>query len=154
MVSPFPADELPLARSLRGESVDDCEIFIRRNGRSAGGWISVSSRPITEDNGRTLGSVVTFRDITPLKQQLERQGLLSKIAEETADAVLVTDSEGNIEYVNAAFERMTGFTRSEVLARTPGCSSRPARPEFLRGPLERLLRARCSRHDHRPPEER
>ena len=32
MVSPLPAEELPLAKSLRGESVDDCEIFIRRNG--------------------------------------------------------------------------------------------------------------------------
>ena len=146
MVSPFPADELPLARSLRGESVDDCEIFVRRNGRSVGGWISVSSRPITEDNGRTLGSVVTFRDITPLKQQLERQGLLSKIAEETADAVLVTDSTGNIEYVNAAFERMTGFTRSEVLGKNPRLlkSGQHAR-SFYEGLWERLLRGEVFR---------
>jgi PAS domain S-box-containing protein len=119
MVSPYPAEELPLARSLRGESVDDCEIFIRRNGGADGGWISVSSRPIADSSGRTLGGVVTFRDITELKQQLDRHQLLSKIVADTADAVLVTDRMGNIEYVNAAFEQMTGFTRSEVLGKNP-----------------------------------
>jgi sigma-B regulation protein RsbU (phosphoserine phosphatase) len=119
MVSVFPSEELPLARSLHGEVVDDCEIYIRRNGGPAGGWISVSSRPVTDNRGRVLGGVVTFRDITARKQQLVRQQLLSKIAEDTADAVLVTDSAGNIEYVNAAFEQMTGFTRAEVLGKNP-----------------------------------
>jgi sigma-B regulation protein RsbU (phosphoserine phosphatase) len=119
MVSVFPSEELPLARSLRGEVVDDCEIFIRRNGGSDSGWISVSSRPVTDEVGRTLGGVVTFRDITARKQQLERHHLLSKIVEETADAVLVTDNQGTIEYVNTAFEETTGFSRSEVLGENP-----------------------------------
>jgi len=119
MVSVFPSDELPLARSLRGEVVDDCEIYIRRNGGPDGGWISVSSRPVTDDSGRVQGGVVTFRDITARKRQMERHYLLSKIVEETADAVLVTDNLGNIEYVNAAFEHTTGFSRTEVLGENP-----------------------------------
>ena len=119
MLSPFPSDELPLARSLRGEAVDDCEIYIRRNGGPDGGWISSSSRPIVSDRGRTVGGVVTFRDITARKRQLERHHLLSKIVEETADAVMVTDKTGNIEYVNAAFEHTTGFSRSDVLGENP-----------------------------------
>ena len=119
MVSVFPSGELPLARSLRGEVVDDCEIFIRRNGGPEGGWISVSSRPVTDEVGRIQGGVVTFRDITARKQQLERHHLLSKIVEETADAVLVTDKHGNIEYVNTAFEETTGFSRTEVLGENP-----------------------------------
>ena len=119
MVSAFPSDELPLARSLRGEVVDDCEIFIRRNSGPEGGWISVSSRPVTDEVGRIQGGVVTFRDVTARRQQLERHHLLSKIVDETADAVLVTDNQGNIEYVNAAFEATTGFSRTEVLGENP-----------------------------------
>jgi phosphoserine phosphatase RsbU/P len=119
MVSPFPAEELPLARSLRGEVVDECEIYIRRNGGPDGGWISVSSWPVVDGNGRTLGGVVTFRDVTARKLQLERHHLLAKIVDDTADAVLVTDNAGNIEYVNAAFEQTTGYTRLEVLGENP-----------------------------------
>ena len=146
MVSPLPAEELPLAKSLRGEAVDDCEIFIRRNGGHQCGWISVSSRPIADCNGRTLGGVVTFRDITAMKHQLERHQLLSKIVEDTADAVLVTDSTGNIEYVNAAFEEMTGYTRGEVLGKNPRLlKSGHHSQSFYEGLWERLLRGEVFR---------
>ena len=39
--------------------------------------------------------------------------------EETADAVLITDPNGHIEYVNPAFECTTGFRQDEVLGKTP-----------------------------------
>jgi diguanylate cyclase (GGDEF)-like protein/PAS domain S-box-containing protein len=41
------------------------------------------------------------------------------IAEECPDAVLITNAEGVIEYVNAAFEALTGYSRLDVLGRTP-----------------------------------
>ncbi len=72
-----------------------------------------------DGRGRIKGSVTTVRDITARKRQLERHHLLSNIVEETADAVLVTDSLGHIVYVNAAFERTTGFNRADVLGENP-----------------------------------
>jgi PAS domain S-box-containing protein len=39
--------------------------------------------------------------------------------EQTADAVYITDTEGNIEYVNPAFEEITGYEEEEVLGKTP-----------------------------------
>ena len=62
--------------------------------------------------------MTAVRDITARKRQLERHHLLSNIVEETADAVLVTD--GLVSwYVNAAFERTTGFSRADVLGENP-----------------------------------
>ena len=40
-----------------------------------------------------------------------------RYAEHCPDAVLVTDRDGRIEYVNAAFERMTGYSRGELVGR-------------------------------------
>lgn len=44
---------------------------------------------------------------------------LSRAIEQTADSVVITDRDGVIEYVNPAFERMTGFRHDEVVGRTP-----------------------------------
>ncbi len=44
---------------------------------------------------------------------------LAQVLEQVADAVMVTDAGGRIEYVNAAFEAVTGWRREEVLGRTP-----------------------------------
>jgi len=39
--------------------------------------------------------------------------------EQSPDAIMITDAAGVIEYVNAAFEAMTGYARVELLGRTP-----------------------------------
>lgn len=44
---------------------------------------------------------------------------LSRAIEQTADSVLITNSQGIIEYVNPAFEGMTGLTRESVIGYTP-----------------------------------
>ena len=36
--------------------------------------------------------------------------------EYTADAIIITDIEGNIQYVNPAFEKITGYSRAETAA--------------------------------------
>jgi PAS domain S-box-containing protein len=50
-------------------------------------------------------------------EDLNRQ--LSRIVEQTEDTVVVTNFDGHIEYVNPAFERLTGYAREEVLNKTP-----------------------------------
>jgi diguanylate cyclase (GGDEF)-like protein/PAS domain S-box-containing protein len=48
-----------------------------------------------------------------------RDSLAAKIMDEWPDALVVTDPRGRIEYVNHAFEALTGYRRQEVLGRTP-----------------------------------
>lgn len=51
-----------------------------------------------------------------LKKELEK---FYSAVEQTADAVFFTDINGIIQYVNPAFEQLTGFSKKEVLGKTP-----------------------------------
>jgi sigma-B regulation protein RsbU (phosphoserine phosphatase) len=117
-ITPYPSDELPLARSIRGETVLDEVIFIRNREQPEGVWISTSSNPLLDVNGEVNGGVVVFREVTerPFREQNER---LAMAVEQTADSVVVTNIKGDIEYINTAFEETTGYSRQEALGRKP-----------------------------------
>ena len=70
-VTPYPANELPLARAMRGEEVADVETFIRNPQRPEGRWLSVNGRPLRDDDGNLRGGVVVFRDVTERKRAEE-----------------------------------------------------------------------------------
>lgn len=50
---------------------------------------------------------------------IEALETFSRVIEQTADSVLITDDHGVIEYINPAFEAMTGHARSEAIGRKP-----------------------------------
>jgi diguanylate cyclase (GGDEF)-like protein/PAS domain S-box-containing protein len=58
-------------------------------------------------------------DVTDIARAESRMHILSSALEQTADLVMITDRDGNIEYVNPAFEKVTGFAREEVLQKKP-----------------------------------
>ena len=118
-ITPYPSDELPLARSLRGETVYDCQLFVRNQNVPEGIWLSLDSSPLRNEGGSVCGSVVIFRDVTSRKRELERVELLSAVVEQTADSVIITDPEGVIEYVNPAAAKTTGFGEGELVGQTP-----------------------------------
>ena len=85
-VTPFPVDELPLSRSIRGEQVDDVEMFVR-NATSPGGlWTRISGRPLRDASGEISGGVIVCRDITERKHAEEQLSLLQEITVEVAGA--------------------------------------------------------------------
>lgn len=77
-VTLFDAEDLPLMRTLRGESSDEVEVWVRNKVRPGGVWISVSARPLMRDRG---GAVVSFRDVTFAK---DAAGVLAMRSEEVA----------------------------------------------------------------------
>ena len=52
-------------------------------------------------------------------QFMESFAPLASAVEQTADSVVITNKQGIIEYVNPAFEVTTGYSRDEVLGRSP-----------------------------------
>lgn len=60
-----------------------------------------------------------IHDVTEERKALAELKKLSSAVEQTADAVFITNRSAVIEYVNPAFEQMTGFSRAEALGNTP-----------------------------------
>ena len=63
-ITPFPADELPLTRALKGEASDDVEMFVCNPEVPDGAFISVSGRPLQDEDSTEKGGVIVFRDVT------------------------------------------------------------------------------------------
>jgi PAS domain S-box-containing protein len=81
--------------------------------------ILFSASILTDRKGVTLGIVYLAQDIADLKQAQEKNALLAIALENVADAIEITDDTAKYLYVNAAFERITGYTQQEVLGQTP-----------------------------------
>ena len=62
--TPFPAEELPLSRALKGEASDEVEMFVRNPEAPEGVFISVSGRALQDEEGIRKGGVIVFRDVT------------------------------------------------------------------------------------------
>jgi PAS domain S-box-containing protein len=118
-ITPFPSERLPLARSIKGETVYDHPLFIRNPLVPEGTWLSINSSPLRDQDGHIVGGIAVFRDVSAKHRELARIELLSAVVEQTADNVVITDGDGLIEYVNPAVERTTGFRASELIGRTP-----------------------------------
>lgn len=59
------------------------------------------------------------RDITGRKEEARTHLVLSQVVEQTTSSVVITDVTGTIQYVNPAFEDLTGYALHEVLGKTP-----------------------------------
>jgi PAS domain S-box-containing protein len=55
-----------------------------------------------------------------LQNQTDELGRLALVVRETRNLVIITDAQRRIEWVNPAFERLTGYTQAEVKGRVPG----------------------------------
>jgi PAS domain S-box-containing protein len=66
-----------------------------------------------------VGTAEFTREITARKRaEAERERLMAAI-EQTGEMVIVTDPKGSIQYVNPAFETVTGYSRGETIGRNP-----------------------------------
>jgi sigma-B regulation protein RsbU (phosphoserine phosphatase) len=116
-VTPYPSEQLPLARAIRGEHVREADVLVRSPEAPEGTWISVNGGPLHGRNGDVIGGVVVFRDVTANRQAGELLRQLSKAIEKTTDAVFITNASSVIEYVNPAFETTTGYSRDQAIGR-------------------------------------
>jgi methyl-accepting chemotaxis protein len=78
-------------------------------------WIHATYNPIKGPDGKVLKIVKFASDITHDVEQKKEFRLLSMVANETDNAVLISNADRQIQYVNKGFNQMTGYAAHEVL---------------------------------------
>jgi len=91
--------------------------------QSVGDTVILTNRvPVRNEEGRIIGAVAVFRDITEIRTLAEQvsdlwkaRSLLEAIIESTEDAISVADETGNNIIVNSAYTRITGLPKDAVI---------------------------------------
>jgi len=107
---------LPLVNSPQSFSMIEL-IGQHRDGHHV--WLEVSGIPLFDDAGTFTGYRGAVRDVTEREANRRERQLLATAIRHAGDIVMITDRDGHIEYVNPAFEDVTGYRRDEVIGQTP-----------------------------------
>jgi PAS domain S-box-containing protein len=117
-VTPLDTQELPSARAIRGEDVDDAEMFVRPLHAGTGIWISANARPLRDPAGRVRGGVVVFRDVTARKRAeealRESERHFNTLANSIPQLTWMADAAGFIFWYNQRWYDYTGTTLEEM----------------------------------------
>lgn len=74
---------------------------------------------ICDEDGIPIRMIGTVQDVTDQRKTEAELRRLSTIIDESINIVIVTGSSGDIEYVNPMFERVTGYSKDEVIGKNP-----------------------------------
>src|SRR5271156_1009583 len=115
--TPYPIEECPIYIGFQNnEDVHrDDEVYWRKDGTSFP--VEFWSHIVIRD-GKTLGAVITFIDITERKQAeaalRKSEERWRSVYENSAIGVALTDLNGRFLAVNRAYEKMLGYTEEEL----------------------------------------
>ncbi|EOC99268.1 MASE3 domain-containing protein [Caldisalinibacter kiritimatiensis] len=79
-------------------------------------WFIMQATPLDMKDG---GSVITHINITERKKKEEKLRKLSQAVEQSSSSIVITDLDGNIEYVNPKFTEITGYSYKEAIGQNP-----------------------------------
>jgi diguanylate cyclase (GGDEF)-like protein/PAS domain S-box-containing protein len=82
-------------------------------------WINDRGYAMKDESGRVVLTTGVASDVTESRKAGESLRLSAKAFESIADGIVVTDPQQRIVSVNNAFSAITGYSREEILGRTP-----------------------------------
>lgn len=102
----------------RGEPVARYETaLVRKDGVRVAVTLTLSS--VRDADGSVTGIAMIAHDITERKRSEQQSHLQTAALESAANGILIADCSGKIQWVNPAFQRLTGYAAEEVLGQTP-----------------------------------
>ena len=87
------------------------------NGRDR--YIVFDAAPVYDSRGNLLAVIETIQDITEQKRAEEGLYLQGAALKAAANAIVITDRSGVIEWVNPAFTALTGYSEGEAIGKNP-----------------------------------
>lgn len=118
----LPDDQIPLVEAADEQRMsgvsDRYELeFLHRDGNRIPALISGTPR---FEEGRFAGTLSVITNLGERKQSEAERMLLSTAVEQASEAVVITDTEANILYVNPAFQSMTGYSQEHAIGKNAG----------------------------------
>lgn len=104
---------------LAGQPVDPVEFPFQIPSKGISGWAQDISSPLRNTAGVIVGVIAVVRDITASKQGEATLRKLYTAVEQNPAVVVITDTDGIIEYVNPAFCSGTGYSPDEAIGQSP-----------------------------------
>ncbi|MBX7258160.1 MAG: PAS domain S-box protein [Candidatus Hydrogenedentes bacterium] len=108
--------DIEWARQNRTDCALDCRLCLP-SGREK--VVHVRAQTLSADDGSPLRFMGIVQDITAARQIERERTRLALAIEHAAEAVVITDLQGVIQYVNPAFEQFTGYSAWEVVGQNP-----------------------------------
>jgi PAS domain S-box-containing protein len=94
-------------------------------------WVSLNAHVVKDDSGAVQYFEGTIQDITERKHAESQVAMLAHAVESTAEMICITDIEDKFTFVNRAFLQAYGYTKGEILGKTPGLLLSPKNPPTL-----------------------
>ncbi|RUR30393.1 phosphodiesterase [Vreelandella andesensis] len=95
---------IPYDEELQIVAADGCRV-----------WVRTLGEPIRDRNKRIIGVRGSLQDVTQRREREQELRKLAHITEQSPIPISVTDIKGQIEYVNSAFEQLSGRSRETLL---------------------------------------
>lgn len=77
-------------------------------------WFRISVDPIFDKDGNFIGALHIATDVHDMLESFAEKARLGNIVKNTNDAVIETDPEGKVRYVNPGTKRLLGYSADEI----------------------------------------
>lgn len=105
-------------RLLRADGVPTSVLISEIHNSKTGKWYDCRDQAIRWSDGRMVRMAIAT-DITDRKKTEENLRLQSAALHAAASAIVITDKNGTIEWVNPAFVALTGYSTEEAIGKNP-----------------------------------